>query len=324
MGNTFLNIKPTWNQTLLKGKLSGGVNPTLSNGDRIEAENGGAFVDLRHNNTDGITSLSDVAYINNNTNRVGIGVLPTSHDLEVKGGGLQGVVKFGTGIRDYYFNMNNLGQSHVFANGSDGGYSIGPQASFSRLGNAYLSVHGNTATTGVLSVGGASIVGNAINAPSNYRLQLGTTRLWDDTVRNATTLKSRNGEFIHLGINGINKIQSLRKVGNMSIIESIGTATTPTTLMTEAELGLVSKYWNGAINEKRASIKSSTDVSGVSKLKIGIEGLDNLVINEDYTFETRAYESDGTTLGDFVSFRIVKVSGAGAGSDYAFKVDYVS
>ena len=50
----------TWAEALSNGNLSGGTNPTLSNGDKIVAENGNSFLDLRKNNIDGKATLNNI------------------------------------------------------------------------------------------------------------------------------------------------------------------------------------------------------------------------------------------------------------------------
>jgi len=66
-GHGFNRI-PTWAETLLKGDVSGGTSPKLSDGDRLEAVNGLSYYDPRYTNTDGVGRLhaDEILYISTN------------------------------------------------------------------------------------------------------------------------------------------------------------------------------------------------------------------------------------------------------------------
>lgn len=57
-----------WSEVLQIGNFSGGSDAVMSNGDRIISDTGNSFIDLRSGGSDGITSISNVVYINESLN----------------------------------------------------------------------------------------------------------------------------------------------------------------------------------------------------------------------------------------------------------------
>jgi len=159
IGQNYVNIIPDWAKVLNKGNLSGGTNPTLSDGDRLEGESG-SFIDTRANSTDGFMSLSDVLYINetlntsrvvtNNTNGFVVGSTLANSFLRVDGSNGQTYVNIlnSQNIKTEANQLKVLGSSITFFNNSElqGNTQalISRRSTFSGFNDGYTHIFDNS------------------------------------------------------------------------------------------------------------------------------------------------------------------------------------
>lgn len=269
----------------------------LTNGSTIKDINNNSFINLRSGSVDGRTSLSDVLYVDSIGSRVGIGVTPTTHKLQILGDGTENLLKIGVPSRDYYFNINSLGQSHFFTFGSSqGGVSIGGATSFTRLNNAVLSVFGNLSTASVASFGNASTIGSTINSPAGWRYTAGFTSFGDNTSENRGYVQPRNGTFTFYNAGLTTK--GLTVVSNNDSNVFLGTRDATNIITnTKSTLHFEGKYWDSSASVvKASSISFDANLDGTSNITHSVDGTNVIVLKSNGVLNYSNYPTSPTGL----------------------------
>lgn len=203
MGKTAYNKLMSWSEVLQKGNVSGGINPILSNGDRLEGASG-SFIDTRANSTNGLMSFSDVVYINetlktakvvtNNANGFSVGSTLANNFLRVDGTNGQTYVNIlnSQNIKTEANQLKVLGSSISFFNNSELWGStqslISRRTTFSGFNAGYTHIFDN-------NIGGTTI------PPEDYHIAgfryLGT-EVASIKGNGTITMTANNGERVLL------------------------------------------------------------------------------------------------------------------------------
>lgn len=295
-GQNYIKPKPSWAEVLNNGNLSGGTNPTISDGDRIEAENGNSFYDPRYNGTNNRSSLSDVAFINN-------GGTFNSNNLHLQGRtSIGGGTNF-TGLSDYSLTVYSKMYSHYALNIGTTGYGALPGISMAE--NTYIRIGTRTNFGDDLSNNQTKLESRA----NGFVVRNNVANLFYDVARFGTFL---GGSF--------SKDNFSRITGNIEEVSAGDPESNTWGFLNSAYFNGVDKlykesYLNHVVtdnstgeSEVTLNIGSVEGVGGVDVFKAYDDGDLELINNLIMTSDT----------GKRVSLTLIEVGGAGTGN-FAFK-----